>query len=97
MDKELGQVHAVLHSRISCRSMEERMNETFSFHTWNSIYYLSANAKGAIFVFCFFLRFYLFMRDMERERQKHRQREKQVHAGSLMWDSISELQDQALG
>ena len=50
----------------------------------------------------FFLNFYLFMivteRERERERQRHRQREKQAPCtGSLMWDSIPDLQDRALG
>ena len=44
---------------------------------------------------------YLFMRDTHRmrERGRHRQREKQaqLHAGSLTWDTILGLQDPALG
>ena len=37
-------------------------------------------------------------RERERERQRHRQREKQAPCtGSPMWDSISGLQDRALG
>ena len=38
-------------------------------------------------------------RERERERHRHRQREKQApfHAGSLTWDLIPGLQDQALG
>ena len=37
-------------------------------------------------------------RERERERQRHRQREKQAPCtGSLMWDSIPDLQDHALG
>ena len=38
------------------------------------------------------------MRHADRERQRHRQREKQApYTGSLMWDSIRGLQDRALG
>ena len=37
---------------------------------------------------------YLFMRDTEKERGRGRSR---LHAGSLMWDSIQGLPDQALG
>ena len=34
----------------------------------------------------------------ERERQRHRQREKQAPCtGSLMWDSIPDIQDHDLG
>ena len=33
---------------------------------------------GLLFIYYFFKRFYLFMRDIERERQRHRQREKQA-------------------
>ena len=39
----------------------------------------------------------LFMRDTERERQRHRQRGSRLHARSQTWDSIPGLQDQALG
>ena len=46
-----------------------------------------------MWVVFFFLRFYLFMRDTERERQRHRQREL---AGSPMWDLILGLQDHTL-
>ena len=58
-----------------------------------------------VFVFSFFsLLFqdfiYLFMRDRERKRGRDidigRGRSR-LHAGSLMWDSILELQDHALG
>ena len=41
---------------------------------------------------------YLFMRDTQRERQRHRRREKQAPCtGSPTWDSIPGLQDRALG
>ena len=45
---------------------------------------------------------YLFMRDREREGERERSRDtgrgrSRLHAGSLMWDSIPVLQDQALG
>ena len=48
---------------------------------------------------CFFLKdfIYLFVRDTNRERQRHRQRRSRLHAGSLMWNSIPGLQDHALG
>ena len=36
---------------------------------------------------------YLFMRDTQIERQRHRQREKQASCGSLMRDSIPGPQD----
>ena len=54
------------------------------------------------FILFYFFNFYLFMydshRERERERQRHRQREKQAPCtGSPMWDSISGLQDRALG
>ena len=39
----------------------------------------------------FFLILYLFMRDTQRERQKHRQRESRLHTGSPTWDSIPRL------
>ena len=39
---------------------------------------------------------YLFLRDTERGRDMHRQREKQLHAGSPMPDSIPGLWDHAL-
>ena len=42
----------------------------------------------------FILRFYLFMKDTQRQR--HRQRESRLHAGSPMWDSIPGLWDHAL-
>ena len=48
----------------------------------------------------FFFNFYLFMivTEREREKQRHRQREKQAPCtGSLTWDSITGLQDHALG
>ena len=52
------------------------------------------------FFFFLFFFFYLFTYDShtERERQRHRQREKQAPCtGSLIWDSIPDLQDRALG
>ena len=36
------------------------------------------------------------MRDTEKERQRHRQREKQSPCREVMWDSIPGLQDHAL-
>ena len=44
----------------------------------------------------FFLRFYLFMRDTERDRDTGRERSR-LHAGSPTWDLIQGLQDHALG
>ena len=61
--------------------------------------------KCFIFIL-FFKRFYLFMKDTERERERKRERERgrdtgrarsRLHAGSLMWDSIPGLQDHTLG
>ena len=48
-----------------------------------------------------FLRLYLFMRERERERERDRDRDtgrgrSRLHAGSLMWDLIQGLQNQAL-
>ena len=43
----------------------------------------------------FFLKI-LFMRDRERGRETGRGRSR-LHAGSLMWDLIPGLQDQAMG
>lgn len=43
---------------------------------------------------------YLFMRYTERERESVKDtggRRSRLHAGSLTWDSIPGLQDQALG
>ena len=46
-----------------------------------------------IIVFFYFKHFiYLFLRDRERERE----REAEGEAGSMTWDSIQGLQDQAL-
>ena len=39
---------------------------------------------------------YLFIRDTQRGRDTGRRRSR-LHVGSLMWDSISGLQDHALG
>ena len=45
----------------------------------------------------FFYEFiYLFMRDTEREAETGRRRRSRPHARSLMWDSILDIQDQAL-
>ena len=57
------------------------------------------------FCFCFapntlafFKRFYLFMRERERERGRDTGRGRsRLRAGSLIWDSIPGLQDDALG
>ena len=64
---------------------------------------LAQNLVGSLppwMPFVSFFNFYLFMivTHRERERQRHRQREKQAPcAGSPRWDSISGLQDRALG
>ena len=49
-------------------------------------------------------RFYLFIHERHRQRERERERgrdtgreKSKLHAGSLMWDSIPGLQDQALG
>ena len=44
----------------------------------------------------FFLRFYLFRRDIQRGRDTDRGRSR-LHAGSPMWDSIPGLQDHTPG
>ena len=44
----------------------------------------------------YFLRFYLFIHETQRERQWHRQRENRLPAGSPVWDSILGPQDHAL-
>ena len=53
------------------------------------------------FIFIFFKDFiYLFMSERERERERGRDTGRgrsRLHAGSLTWDSIPDLQDQALG
>ena len=56
---------------------------------------LFPNLAHSIFVF---LMFYLFMRDTHTERCRDTGSVRsRLHARSLMWDSIPDLQDQALG
>ena len=62
------------------------------------------SASPGLHITCFFFLFkgfiYLFMIDIERERDRGRDTGRgrsRLHAGSLMWDSIPGLQDQALG
>ena len=48
----------------------------------------------------FFLRFYLFIHEGHREKERQRDTGRgrsRLHAGSPMWDSIPGLQDHALG
>ena len=47
-------------------------------------------------LFNFLKKFYLFMRDREREADISRERSR-LQAGSPMWDSIPGFQDHALG
>ena len=48
--------------------------------------------------FIFFLRFYLFIHNRQRERGRDTGRGRsRLHAGSPMWDSIPGLQDHTLG